>query len=102
MSCPDTIVVNGETYTKTPAPPKGKRVVLVLDRGWIFAGDLDESDGRLRMSRVVHVLSWQSGGFAGLCDDPTKAGAKLSRSRDLDAPADCELFRVPVGDSWGL
>lgn len=102
MSCPNKITVNGVEYSKV-APSNGKRVVLVLDRGWIFAGDLDESTpGRLRLTRVVHVMSWQSGGFSGMCDDPDQCKAKLVPCLDLDAPSDCELFRVPVGDSWGL
>jgi hypothetical protein len=97
----DEITVNGETYRKVTAAP-GKRVVLVVDRGWIFAGDLSEQDGRLKLTRALHIINWQRNGFSGLCADPKAAGAKIDKCADVDVPKDCELFRVPVGDSWGL
>ena len=39
----EQININGESYTKTaamPALPTGTRNVVVVDRGWIFAGDV--------------------------------------------------------------
>ena len=36
----DTIEVNGEKYQKIR--PNGNRAVVVVDRGWIFAGDLTD------------------------------------------------------------
>lgn len=102
----ETIKVNGIDYVradKVPAPlPSGNRAVVVVDRGWIFAGDVTRKDGRIRLNRAVHVLSWAQNGFAGLCADPKKAGAKLNQCAPVDMPADAELFCVPVGDSWGL
>ena len=96
-----TIVVDGVIYTHSP-PPLGKRAVLVLDRGWIFAGDVEDREGRIYLDRAVHVFSWPGGGFAAMIADPKKINADLRPCAPLNFPASTEIFRVPVGDSWGL
>lgn len=103
----ETIKVNGIDYVRadkvTVPLPNGNRCVVVVDRGWIFAGDVTRKDGRIRLDRVVHVLSWAQNGYTGLCEDPKAAGAKLKKlSLPVDMPADAELFCTPVSDSWGL
>ena len=102
----ETISINGVSYVRADsvpqAVPNGNRAVVVVDRGWIFAGDVTRENGRIRLARAVHVLSWAQNGFAGLCADPKKAGAKLNPCADVDMPADAELFCVPVNDKWGL
>lgn len=97
----DTIEINGVTYKRVDAA-KGNRAVVVVDRGWIFAGDVTEENGRILLSRAVHVLSWESVGFAGLIADPKSAKAKLKLCADVDLPKSSEIFRVQVGDTWGL
>ena len=99
----ETIEVNGVKYIKegTTALP-GKRAVVVVDRGWIFAGDVTRENGRIKLSRAVHVLSWESVGFAGLIDDPKIAKAKMKPVANVDMPDSAEIFCVPVGDTWGL
>jgi hypothetical protein len=99
MSCKE-IVIDGVKYL--PTQPNGNRAVVVVDRGWIFAGDVTEKDGRLRLSRALHVLRWESVGFAGLIDNPKTAKAVLKPVSDVDMPADAEIFRCPVGQDWGL
>lgn len=100
------IEVNGVKYVRADAiatpQPNGKRAVVVVDRGWIFAGDITEADGRIRLSRAVHVFSWQSVGFAKMVADPKSGKADLRPISDVDLPKDAEVFRVPVGDNWGL
>ena len=88
-------VLKGEVVT-------GRRVVLVADRGWVFAGDVERKDGRVRLTRAVHVLRWESIGFSGLVamSDPGKI--KTKPVMDVDMPASTELFCVPVNDKWGL
>lgn len=100
------IEVNGVKYLRADAipavKPNGNRCVVVVDRGWIFAGDVTRADGRLRLSRALHVFSWAQNGLSGMVADPKKAKADLRPIADLDLPNDAELFCVPVGDSWGL
>lgn len=100
------ISIDGVDYIRADqaaAPPiPGKRAVVVVDRGWIFAGDVSEKDGRIRLSRALHVFSWPSGGFTAMVADPKATKADLRKVADVDIPADSEVFRVPVGDAWGL
>ena len=99
------IVVEGETYVKRSSVqslPKGPRVVLVVDRGWIFAGDLTEENGRLYLDDAVWVFRWEAVGFAAVVADPRKAKADLRPlSTRVDVPAASEVFRLPVPANWG-
>lgn len=95
------IEIDGVKYVR--AQPNGNRAVVVVDRGWIFAGDVTEKDGRIYLSRAVWVFRWESVGFAAVVADPKKAKADLRpMSTTIDIPRDSEVFRIPVGDSWGL
>ena len=101
-----TIEVNGISYVRadqaSQPKPNGNRAVVVVDRGWIFAGDVTEENGRIKLARALHVFSWQSVGFAGIVADPKKGKADLRPVADVDIPKDAEVFRVAVGESWGL
>lgn len=81
----------------------GPRAVVVVDRGWIFAGDVSEEDGRIKLYRAVWVFRWREIGFDGMIANPNSGHVELRKLDSVvDVPADCELFRVPVCDDWGL
>jgi cytochrome oxidase assembly protein ShyY1 len=94
------VMIDGVEYA--PMKPAGNRAVVVVDRGWIFAGDVTRANGRIRLARAVHVMRWESVGFAGLVDDPKKAKGVLKSVADVDIPENAEIFCVPVADGWGL
>jgi hypothetical protein len=101
-----SITINGVEYVRAdsvtaPSPKPGKRAVVVVDRGWIFAGDVTEENGRIKLTRAVHVFSWSGQGFAAMIADPTKK-TDIRSCADVDLPADSEIFRVPVHDNWGI
>ena len=51
----ENVVINGIEY----APVVSKevnRAVVVVDRGWIFAGDVHRENGRIRLTRAVWVF----------------------------------------------
>ena len=103
----DTIEVNGQKYHRegTQSSPivSGKRAVVVVDRGWIFAGDVTEENGRIKLDRAVWVFRWESIGFDGVIKNPKDSKVQLRKlDNRVDLPADAEVFRVPVSDSWGL
>ena len=98
----NTISINGIEYAPVNAQPKGPRAVVVVDRGWIFAGDVTRKDGRILISRALHVFRWESVGFAGMIVSPKKAKADLRPIADVDIPEGSEIFCVPVSDDWGL
>ena len=104
MSVPKTIVIDGEKFIRetdvcVPSKP-GKRAIVVVDRGWIFAGDVSEDNGRIILTNAVHVFSWQ-GGFALLTESVKKSKADLrSLKTNPNIPEGCEIFRIPVADDW--
>ena len=102
-----TININGEDYIKaTDVPqikPNGNRAVVVVDRGWIFAGDVTEHEGRITLTRAVWVFQWESIGFNGVLENPDAGEVELRpMANEVDIPAGSEIFRIPVEDDWGL
>lgn len=98
----DSITVDGVTYTRAE-PSNGKRAVIVVDRGWIFAGDVTRENGRITLKRAVWVFRWEGCGFDGVLADPKSKKVTLKPlSHAVDIPADSEIFCVPVADDWGL
>jgi hypothetical protein len=108
MSCEvKRITIDGVEYVRADSvsiPPKaGKRAVVVLDRGWIVAGDVEDVDGRIKITRAVHVRSWSSIGFDGMLADPLGEKVVIRPiPNGFDCRSDAELFRVTVHDDWGL
>lgn len=99
----DSIEINGETYVKASARPTGSRAVVVINRGWIYAGDVLESNGRIILRRAVWVFNWREIGFAKVPEDPGSSKADLRpMSHDIDIPGASEVYRIPVSDDWGL
>jgi hypothetical protein len=100
----NTISINGVDYVRADsvpaAKPNGNRAVIVVDRGWIFAGDVTRENGRIYLSRAVWVFRWEFCGFAKVIEDPTQA--EIRPMADVDIPEGAEIFCVPVNDQWGL
>lgn len=94
------VMIDGVEYT--PVTRKsGTRAVVVVDRGWIFAGDVTRENGRIRLANALHVFKWEALGFSGMIADPKVARADLRPIADVDIPAGAEVFCVPVADGWG-
>ena len=97
------IIINGVEYAPVNPPPQGTRAVVVVDRGWIFAGDVTEENGRIYLDRAVWVFKWRGIGFSRVIEDPTQEGVDVRpMSQRVDIPAGSEIYRVPVADGWGL
>lgn len=95
----DAVIINGKQYVPMPDSITGTRAVVVVDRGWIFAGDVTRENGRIRLSRALNVFSWDNIGFAKMVET---ADADLRPIPDVDIPEGAEIFCIPVHDSWGL
>jgi hypothetical protein len=103
MSEINTIKINEVEYVRADsikAQPTGNRAVVVVDRGWIFAGDVERKDGFIYLSRALHVFKWESVGFAGMIENTKKAD--LRPIADVQIPEGAEIFCVPVSENWGL
>jgi hypothetical protein len=98
----DKITINGIKYIPANNKPAGNRAVVVVDRGWIFAGDVTRENGRILLTNALHVFKWEGVGFADMIADPKKAKADLRPVADVDIPAGAEVFCVPVKEGWGL
>ena len=104
MNAPDRITIGDVEYVRAdtvPAPaPTGNRAVVVIDRGWIFAGDVTRENGRIRLSRVSWVFGFEQVGFAAVIADPGLAD--IRPFADIDVPDGAEIYSIPVHDQWGL
>ena len=87
---------------KPKAKLEEKRVILVVDRGWIFAGDQSTtSDGHVKLTNAVHVFRWESMGFAKMVEDWKSSSVDLRPVAPVEVPFDAVVFRVPVEAGWG-
>jgi hypothetical protein len=75
----------------------------VVDRGWIFAGDVTEENGRIYLDRAVWVYQWDKIGFDAVVANPKRPEVEIREvSTRVDIPKGAEVFRLPVADDWGL
>ncbi len=105
MSKPETITIDDVKYVRSDSvsiPPIGNRAVIVVDRGWIFAGDVIRENGRIKLYRAIHVLRWESIGFDGMIANPKNSKVTLKPLADVDMPDSAEIFAIPVSESWGI
>jgi hypothetical protein len=106
MQAENSIQINGVEYIRAdlaPKPPTGTRAVVVVDRGWIFAGDVIRENGRIKLERVVWVVRWELIGFDGVIANPKSDKLTLKKmNNQIDIPEGAEIFSVPVCDDWGL
>ena len=102
-----TIQINGITYAPVGSQttvPTGNRAVVIIDRGWIFAGDVetDEVTKDLVIHNAIHVFRWESIGFTGVLANPKDSKVTLKKSPyPVRVPSGSVIFTVPVDDNWG-
>ena len=106
MTKPNTIKIDDVTYVREDAAQKaitGTRAVVVVDRGWIFAGDVARENGRIKLTRAVWVFKWDAVGFDGVIANPKNKLVTIKpMPNGIDLPIGAEIFCVPVADDWGL
>ena len=81
---------------------RGSGCIVVLHRGWIFAGNLtfDESGQMYTLTDAVNVRSWQSGGFGGLSKSAKTSCAVLDPCEDIVFAPSAMIFSVPLMEGW--
>jgi hypothetical protein len=80
-----------------------KRAVVVVDRGWIFAGDVHRENGRLFITNAVWVFKWEEIGFDGVIKNPKSDKVTIKpMPNGVEVPEASEIFCVPVHETWGL
>ena len=105
----NTIQINGKEYVQkdsisSASVPAGNREVVVIDRGWIFAGDVErcEATGDLTIYNAIHVFRWESIGYTGVLENPTSDKVTLKTCPyPVKVPAGSVIFTNPVSADWG-
>ena len=103
-----SIEINGIIYVPQSTAntlPSGNRNIVVVDRGWIFAGDVvfNGETQELVLSNAVWLFKWESIGFDGAIKNP-KSDQVTIRKMDnpVVIPKQSVVFKVPVSSRWGL
>ena len=102
-----TMEINGEVYVRAADVSQviGGRRVVVVDRGWIYAGDVERVDGplgaTLLLRRAVWVFRWEGCGFSAVVEDAANADIRPMPG-PVEVPLSSVVYAVPVGDQWGL
>jgi hypothetical protein len=97
------VEIDGIKYQRCDTILKGNRAIVVIDRGWIYAGDVEEKNDRIILSNVVWLFNWKSIGFNKVIENPYSDKVDLRRiDNTIDVPMRSEIYRVPVNDDWGL
>lgn len=108
---PESLSVGDVKYIREDlvksARPSGNRAVVVVDRGWIYAGDVEvgkEYYGYvLVLSRPILVQGWSEIGFDGMLANPKSPKVRLKPLTGVvEIPVDSVIFKKPVEASWGL
>ena len=96
------VEINGVAYVKKGEAPKGNRHIVVLDRGWIFVGQVQPlNEGGMSIIRdCYNVRNWKTHGFGGLTLNPVLADVTLDKCADIYFRAGSEIFMVAVPDDW--
>lgn len=98
----ENVTINGVEYTPVVKNSEN-RAVIVVDRGWIFAGDVERRDGRIYLTNAVWLFCWESVGFDGVIANPKSDKVTIKpMPNGIDIPEGSEIFCVPVKDGWGL
>lgn len=106
MSKPNSIKIDDVEYVRSDlvsTPIVGNRAVIVVDRGWIFAGDVVRENGRIKLYRAVHIFRWESIGFDGMIANPKSNKVTIKPlTNNVDMPESAEIFAIPVEENWGM
>lgn len=104
------IEINGDVYVKKN-DSGGQRCLVVVDRGWIYAGDVyDEMHAvaghRIKIRNALWVFHWDRIGLDGVLKNPNHDDVTIKKLPDgastVDMPGDAEVYRIPVPDGWGV
>lgn len=90
----------GDVLRKAVQTPTGNRHIVVLDRGWIFVGDLSHNNGIYTLTNCQNIRKWEKGGFGALSKSGKDAGAHLDAAAAIQFRTDAMIFSVPVSEDW--
>ncbi len=77
--------------------------LVVLDRGWIFHGNLvtpEEPNGDYVLTNCVNVRKWSENGFGGLTKGAVFSGATLDDCNTIRFKERSLIFLSPTSEGW--
>ena len=101
MNPSSSIVIDGIEYVPRNQPTSG-RVVMVVDRGFLFAGDVRREGDRIYLSRVKWIFKFSDIGLSAVIENPLREEVDLRDYADIEIPAHREIFSAPVAPDWGF
>jgi len=78
----------------------GDMSILVLHRGWIFVGDIQQDGEYYELKSAYNVRKWDSGGFGGLTKGAKSSHATLDKCQDVRCHRDAIIFQSPLPEGW--
>jgi hypothetical protein len=100
----EKIIVNGISYIAEDAidPPTGDRVLVVLDRGFVFVGQLshDEDTGMSTISNAANVRRWEKGGFGGMTRSSADSETTIDPCSPIVFRTGSEIMIVSLPRDW--
>ncbi len=104
MSKPKTITIDEVQYVRAECvqpEPDGDRHIVILDRGFIFEGRLDNDDDGMRiLTDAVNVRKWDTGGTGGMLASAGRSGATLDSCPPVKWQEGTEVFMAPTPKGW--
>ena len=83
------------------AVPNGSRHIVVLDRGWVFVGDLQQQEDKTwLLVNAKNIRRWAKGGFGLLSRSARESEAVLDECAPIRFDGSAMILRVPVGRGW--
>lgn len=104
MSIPDTITIDGTTYTRADPGDPTEVQIVVIDGRWNVVGRVTAGDdGSLTITDARVIIYWgTTGGLGQLADGPTSK-TRLGTPCTLRVPAHAVLMRLDTRcepDRW--
>lgn len=86
----------------TASCAEGTEAIVVLDRGWIFAGSLSYCPDTdvYTLIDCVNVRKWSQGGFGLLSKSAKDAGATLDKCEPIKFKSSALIFSTPIESGW--
>ena len=80
--------------------PTGNRHIVVLDKGFIFVGDLSKEGDTYTLCNCGNIRKWGKGGFGGLTRSRSDSEAIVDDCATIKFTDKSLIFIVPVKENW--
>lgn len=100
------MVIDGVEFVRADSvTPRatGNRKVVVADRGYIYAGDVEIKNGIYILSNAVNLFRFSSIGLDGAIANPKSDKVVIKKlTTPVEIPFGSILHMFPVSDDWGM